>query len=466
MRRYAALCVLLLLFTVFTAHAHPGRTDGKGGHTDRSTGEYHYHHGYSAHQHENGECPYDFDDKTGESSGSSGSSSGRSYPSVTPRPTIKATVKPTARATAKPTPRVTPRATVRASTPAASTSKEDDPVSFNSILLCVGIGIAIGAIITVILAHRWVNNTKVNANMRIDSANNDRIREIAKIRAECEKRIEEAKSSASPPAHTSYRVSDFVPKARYLRRLADLDVRSRSATKRFMNHLSTIESHLDDCQRRLSISHQQLSEYESQLSASRCSSSEDWKDKYDNDICAILSSWHKDATRRTEDLECLKRVYAESIERRRLEQQSMLLEIRKANYSEETETALVSALENTALPDISSGVVFIKRDLSSNLYHHAGHCTHGLVLATRAFVAKANYVPCACCEHVPEPPADKTVFIASSRSKVYHLMSCRHMLSSDLYQHKKMYVRDALNAGYRPCSICKPPSEPAYKIWY
>lgn len=39
--------------------AHSGRTDANGGHYDHSTGEYHYHHGYPAHQHPNGICPYD-----------------------------------------------------------------------------------------------------------------------------------------------------------------------------------------------------------------------------------------------------------------------------------------------------------------------------------------------------------------------------------------------------------------------
>lgn len=52
-------------------YAHPGRTDSRGGHYNRSTGEYHYHHGYPAHQHPDGVCPYDFDDRTGHSSGSS-----------------------------------------------------------------------------------------------------------------------------------------------------------------------------------------------------------------------------------------------------------------------------------------------------------------------------------------------------------------------------------------------------------
>lgn len=60
------------------AFAHSGKTDSNGGHYDRSTGEYHYHHGYSAHQHYDGECPYDFDDKTNHNSGSSSNNSSSS----------------------------------------------------------------------------------------------------------------------------------------------------------------------------------------------------------------------------------------------------------------------------------------------------------------------------------------------------------------------------------------------------
>lgn len=68
------IAVLITLFTV-AVFAHSGRTDANGGHRDSSTGQYHYHHGYPAHQHSGGRCPYDYDDKTGSSSGSSGSSS-------------------------------------------------------------------------------------------------------------------------------------------------------------------------------------------------------------------------------------------------------------------------------------------------------------------------------------------------------------------------------------------------------
>lgn len=66
---------------VVPAFAHPGGTDGSGGHYNRSTGEYHYHHGHSAHDHVDGVCPYDYDDKTGERSGTSGSGSSYSYAS-------------------------------------------------------------------------------------------------------------------------------------------------------------------------------------------------------------------------------------------------------------------------------------------------------------------------------------------------------------------------------------------------
>ena len=56
------LCVFLALFLLLScsALAHSGRTDSNGGHRDSSTGEYHYHHGYPAHQHIDGKCPYAF----------------------------------------------------------------------------------------------------------------------------------------------------------------------------------------------------------------------------------------------------------------------------------------------------------------------------------------------------------------------------------------------------------------------
>lgn len=67
--------VLVLLSLLAGALLHSGNTDGNGGHYDSSTGTYHFHHGYPAHQHRdtNGDgkpdCPYDFKDMTSSSGG-------------------------------------------------------------------------------------------------------------------------------------------------------------------------------------------------------------------------------------------------------------------------------------------------------------------------------------------------------------------------------------------------------------
>ena len=74
MKRLLVLVLALLLSLPVLAHS--GGTDSKGGHN--GPGGYHYHHGYPAHQHEGGQCPYDFDDRTGESSGTSSSGSSSS----------------------------------------------------------------------------------------------------------------------------------------------------------------------------------------------------------------------------------------------------------------------------------------------------------------------------------------------------------------------------------------------------
>ncbi len=63
-----ALALLVVCATVttltppLTVEAHSGRTDSNGGHHDYKNvsglGSYHYHHGYPAHLHPDGICPY------------------------------------------------------------------------------------------------------------------------------------------------------------------------------------------------------------------------------------------------------------------------------------------------------------------------------------------------------------------------------------------------------------------------
>ncbi len=91
------LSILLFMLSVFmiTAFAHPGKTDGSGGHTDHSTGEYHFHHGYPEHSHYDVDgdgtidCPYDFDDKTGHDSGTDvGTSTSSNSQGITTKPKV------------------------------------------------------------------------------------------------------------------------------------------------------------------------------------------------------------------------------------------------------------------------------------------------------------------------------------------------------------------------------------------
>lgn len=66
---FSVIAVVFVLVLAVVAFAHSGRTDSNGGHYNRSTGEYHYHHGYSAHNHYDmdgdgiDDCPYTFERK-------------------------------------------------------------------------------------------------------------------------------------------------------------------------------------------------------------------------------------------------------------------------------------------------------------------------------------------------------------------------------------------------------------------
>lgn len=82
MKRFAfVFFFFLFLLLSISVSAHPGRTDEDGGHYDQSTGKYHWHHGYEAHQHydmdNDGDidCPYDFDNKYDQTGGLQGGKS-------------------------------------------------------------------------------------------------------------------------------------------------------------------------------------------------------------------------------------------------------------------------------------------------------------------------------------------------------------------------------------------------------
>ena len=78
-----SLCLIHLLPVISCAHS--GRTDADGGHYNSDTGEYHYHHGYPAHQHTGGVCPYESKGKTNRFSGSSSGNSSKKSEEISPQ---------------------------------------------------------------------------------------------------------------------------------------------------------------------------------------------------------------------------------------------------------------------------------------------------------------------------------------------------------------------------------------------
>lgn len=134
MSRLFRCCMLLFIVIALplTVFAHPGKTDNQGGHTDHSTGEYHYHHGYSAHQHYDMDgdgkvdCPYNFKDKTDHSPGSG--SSRNSETNYVTSPTKSAT---------EPSSSTTP------STPTTTTQEEGAKPVPTWVYWCFGILLAI-----------------------------------------------------------------------------------------------------------------------------------------------------------------------------------------------------------------------------------------------------------------------------------------------------------------------------------
>ncbi len=78
---------------IITAQAHSGRTDSQGGHRDNKNasglGSYHYHHGYSAHLHPNGVCPYDNNNATSSTKTSTQTSNSSSTTETKAEPTLK-----------------------------------------------------------------------------------------------------------------------------------------------------------------------------------------------------------------------------------------------------------------------------------------------------------------------------------------------------------------------------------------
>lgn len=189
-------------------------------------------------------------------------------------------------------------------------------------------------------------------------------------------------------------------------------------------------------------------------------------DEYKKRIENIQCAWYKDASERDARLDRANLDHAAELDRRRNQQFELLQQLRQASFAPEVKSRLCAALEAVSVPDMSLGAVYVKRDLRSNVYHHAAYCTDDLVLASTVFVQKAGFIPCICCTVAPAPDYDETVFRSSFGSRKYHRFECQHMLTSNPATHKPMPVTEALRLGLVPCKACRPPEEPQLKVFF
>lgn len=219
------ISICMALAVTGSAFAHPGRTDSQGGHTDRSTGEYHYHHGYPAHQHEDRDgdgikeyCPYDFNDKTGTNSGTSSSRT-----TVTPVTTPASVPKITIRAT---TPPATTTPTTRATTAAVYSAGIDRSYNLDWGDSTVAILVAIIAVIYAIVSASQKNDLRSNVQVAKGAAEHART-ELKEKEANYNKRVAELLSMYGDEAESKRK---YINKSRQLEeqlRDAQLDVQKQ-----------------------------------------------------------------------------------------------------------------------------------------------------------------------------------------------------------------------------------------------
>lgn len=116
-KRFLAVFFIFIFAFSSVAFAHSGRTDSSGGHRDNRNvsglGYYHYHHGYSAHLHPNGVCPYNKKPVTTVTKPAT----------TTTKPATTTTTKPATTTTTKPATTTTTKPATTTAKPATTTTK-------------------------------------------------------------------------------------------------------------------------------------------------------------------------------------------------------------------------------------------------------------------------------------------------------------------------------------------------------
>ena len=156
--------------------------------------------------------------------------------------------------------------------------------------------------------------------------------------------------------------------------------------------------------------------------------------------------------------------FAQDQERRK-QNSAMFMKMAQAAVNEDHRTAYLSmVVQNTEVPSLDEGLVYVPRDLNSKVYHrdYVGCGVSSMVLASKRHVEAYGLTQCRNCAHAAQPSGDITVRAAPSGTKVYHSVGTGICYG---YTLKELPLSKALARGLRPCSKCSPPSENP-KVYY
>jgi len=429
------LVLLIVLLSIAPAYAHPGATDSKGGHTDRSTGKYHYHHGYSAHQHENGVCPYDFDDKTGQNSGTSSGSSSYSYGNIASVSWYDDYIDERDKR-------------FEAEEELSALRRENHRLiehNRNSMVFSALGGLAAG------LFSLFISNR--NHQKRLESENSkweERLKIVTEQNSRLLSENKETKKQLNElsPVMESKALSDLKRK---------LEIRSLTTSVAICeDNPSFYHSLKSPCLAAYGHRYKSANAIESiKAGIKPCP------------FCHPITLNEAMEIERDELIDDSETLAAENwitVERDRIKHRT----VDKMRKREERMAAIeIAIMDQETLPGVGLnfdlGVVYISRTASDGYYHHLQSCDtlKDPILVTKKGISRLLLDPCPVCSSFLAPLPDELVEVSESKNAYcYHAKGVFCVVNS-----KSIMLSTAKSYGYKPCSKCRPP-ENSPKIWF
>lgn len=444
MKKLVIVLALTASLIIVPAFAHSGGTDSSGGHYDRSTGEYHYHHGYSAHDHVNGVCPYDYDDKTGGNSGFSGSNyfSRTAYASTSSwYDKYTDTLADLHDAEQK----------------LKSAEKELNAFKDNqsrNLALSAAVGLGVGFAALVIQVKRAQTRLEQTEKRLIDECERQVSAAETRVLSAWTKRMDEQQ-----PDHI-VAISNRNPCTAWYHRVQSPCIKAAGSDYKTVEVLDAYASGKEPCPfcKPMSIraAEQWQLQHKSKVEVDRLQQQR-----------RIESELQK--AKAIEDQKAAQELYQrqKKLEQQRIDR-SVQFDKEMREYRAFAENvmrceSITNAMKEKGEPDLSDGVVYISRYGSDAYYHHWKECsrTKEPILVSKQRATAIGFSPCKCCGKVGQPEYDVYVDISvNSGAKCYH----RH-LSWCLTFDKTIPLEKAIEEGYKPCERCNPPKSQE-RVWF